>query len=163
MKGLLKDRPLPITHTTTQTEQCKRSAGYTLTELLVVLIILGLLTAVVAPQVFGYLTRAKTDAAQVQLTSLAAQLDLYFLDTGAYPGTDEGLMALIRRPADVEVWNGPYLPTTDKIRDPWGEIFQYRFPGENGVYDLYSYGADKEPGGEGENGDVTNWEILPDE
>ena len=132
-------------------------AGFTLIELLVVLVILGLLAAFVAPQVLNYLGKAKTDAASAQVQNIAGILDLYRLDVGHYPTEDEGLEALLERPADAERWNGPYVRRRDALTDPWGSIYEYRFPGEHGAFDIYSLGADQSEGGEGENQDVTSW------
>jgi general secretion pathway protein G len=132
-------------------------AGFTLIELLVVLVILGLLAAFAAPQVLKYLGRAKTDAARAQVQNIAAILDLYRLDVGSYPSQQDGLEALLDEPADAPRWNGPYVKRRDALTDPWGELYVYRFPGEHGAYDLYSLGADRGDGGEGEDQDVTSW------
>ncbi len=132
-------------------------AGFTLIELLVVLVILGLLAAFVAPQVLNYLSKAKTDAARAQVQNIAAILDLYKLDTGRYPDEEYGLEALLEPPPDTPGWNGPYVKKRDALLDPWGEMYEYRFPGEHGPYDLYTLGADRAEGGEGENQDITSW------
>jgi len=135
----------------------RREAGFTLIELLVVLVILGLLAAFVAPQVLNYLGKAKTDAANAQIQNIAGILDLYRLDVGRYPGEDEGLEALLEAPPDAQRWNGPYVRRRDAITDPWGSVYEYRFPGEHGAFDLFSLGADQNEGGEGENQDITSW------
>ncbi|HZA67619.1 MAG TPA: type II secretion system major pseudopilin GspG [Geminicoccaceae bacterium] len=136
----------------------RRQAGFTLIELLVVLVILGLLAAFVAPQVLNYLGKAKTDAASAQVQNIAGILDLYRLDVGRYPTEDEGLEALLERPPDAERWNGPYVRRRDALTDPWGNLYEYRFPGQDGrPFDLFSLGADQSEGGEGENQDVTSW------
>jgi general secretion pathway protein G len=135
----------------------RREAGFTLIELLVVLVILGLLAAFVAPQVLNYLGKAKTDAANAQIVNIAGILDLYRLDVGRYPTEDEGLEALLEAPADATRWNGPYVRRRDALTDPWGSLYEYRFPGEHGAFDLYSLGADQNEGGEGENQDITSW------
>ena len=135
----------------------RRERGFTLIELLVVLVILGLLSAFVAPQVLNYLGRAKTDAASAQIQNIASVLDLYRLDTGRYPAEEEGLEALVEAPPDSTVWNGPYVKRRDSLIDPWGEMYIYRFPGEHGDFDLFTLGADKAEGGEGEDRDVTSW------
>ena len=132
-------------------------AGFTLMELLVVLVILGLLAAFAAPQVLSYLGRAKTDAARAQVQNIAGVLDLYRLEVGSYPSQQDGLDALLEEPADAPRWNGPYVKRRDALTDPWGRIYVYRFPGEHGAYDLYSLGADGGEGGEGEDQDVTSW------
>ena len=134
-----------------------RAAGFTLIELLVVLVILGLLAAFVAPQVLKYLSKAKTDVARAQIVNIASILDLYRLEVGSYPDQQDGLNALLQQPADAPRWNGPYVKKADALVDPWGEMYQYRFPGEHGDYDLYTLGADQAAGGEGENQDVTSW------
>jgi general secretion pathway protein G len=135
-----------------QTEQ-----GYTLVELLVVLAILGLLVAIATPRLIQYLGGAKTDSAKIQVDRLGGVLDLYRLEVGAYPSQQQGLSALMERPADAEIWNGPYLKNKDALTDPWGHPYVYRFPGQHGDYDLYSLGADGAEGGDGEDGDVTSW------
>jgi general secretion pathway protein G len=126
-------------------------------ELLVVLAILGLLAAIAAPQVMRQLAGAKNGAAEIQIEKLGGILDLYRLESGSYPATAEGLSALIERPAAVSNWNGPYLKNREALTDPWGRPYQYRSPGENGEYDLWSLGADGKPGGEGEDRDVASW------
>ena len=124
-------------------------------EILVVLVILGLLGALVGPRVLGYLSSAKSDTARLQIDGLGQALNLYRLDTGAYPGSQSGLEALINAPADAKGWNGPYLDAASIPLDPWGNPYVYKSPGENGDFDLSSLGADGLPGGEGENSDVT--------
>jgi general secretion pathway protein G len=131
--------------------------GFTLVELLVVLAILGLIVALVTPQVLKYLGRAKTDTARIEIQSLANALDLYRLDLARYPTQQEGLQALIAQPPGAAQWNGPYLKHKKLPADPWGRSYNYRIPGEHGEYDLYSLGADNAVGGTGENQDVTNW------
>ncbi len=111
--------------------------GFTLVELLVVLVILGLIAAFAAPQVIKYLGGAKTDSAGIQIERLSGVLDLYRLEVGRYPGEDEGLNALVERPAGAERWNGPYLKKANALNDPWGRPYIYRFPGEHGAYDIY--------------------------
>lgn len=134
----------------------RTAAGFTLLELLVVLVILGLLAGLVAPQVFSYLGRARTDTARIQIENLGGLLDLYRLDVGRYPSEDEGLRALLDRPPGLQGWNGPYLTRADVLLDPWGRPYLYRQPGRQGPYDLYSLGADGVEGGTGENADVTS-------
>ena len=130
--------------------------GFTLLELLVVLAILGLLAAFVAPQVLKYLSRAKSDSAHIQIQNIAGTLDLFRLDVGRYPTNAEGLGALVERPAGLNSWNGPYMKDSKVPNDPWGHPYVYKIPGDHGEYDLYSLGADDQPGGSGENADVTN-------
>jgi general secretion pathway protein F len=134
-----------------------RSRGFTLIELLVVLVILGLLAGLVGPQVLRYLGSAKSDTAMLQIEELGAGLDLYHLEVGRYPTTEEGLKALVEQPAGVTAWNGPYLKKKRVPVDPWGNEYQYRSPGEHGMYDLYSLGGDNLEGGESENADVVSW------
>jgi general secretion pathway protein G len=134
-----------------------RQRGFTLVELLVVLAILGLLVALAAPRVIQYLSKAKTDTAEIQIEKLGGVLDLYRLEVGRYPTQEEGLEALVERPPQVDNWNGPYLKNRESLTDPWGEPYVYRHPGEHGDYDLYSLGADGKDGGDGEDRDVTSW------
>jgi general secretion pathway protein G len=135
----------------------RRSAGFTLLELLVVLVILGLLAAIAAPRVMSYLGGAKTDTARIQIESLSTTLDLFRLDVGRYPTEAEGLEALLRQPPGAEGWNGPYVRREEQITDPWGRRYVYRYPGRHLDFDLYTLGADGAEGGEGENREVTNW------
>ncbi len=137
----------------------RRDSGFTLVELLVVLAILGMLVALVTPQVLKYLGRAKVDTARIEIQTLGNALDLYRLDLQRYPTQEEGLSALVEPPpgADFDRWHGPYIKQRRLPLDPWGRPYLYRSPGEHGEYDLYSLGADNAPGGAGENQDVTNW------
>ena len=131
--------------------------GFTLIELLVVLVILGLLAGLVGPQILRYLGSAKSDTAQLQIAELGAALDLFHLEVGRYPNTDEGLAALVEEPTGVSNWNGPYLKKKTVPKDPWGNDYNYSSPGENSIYDLFSLGQDNMEGGEGENEDVVSW------
>lgn len=133
------------------------SKGFTLVELLVVLVILGLLAALVGPKLFPKLGKGKQAAAKAQIELLEQGLDQYRLDVGAYPTTQEGLNALMSNPGGAEKWDGPYLKK-GLPNDPWGKPYHYQSPGSHGEYDLFSYGRDGSPGGEGEDKDVTNWE-----
>ena len=132
-------------------------AGFTLVEILVVLGILTLLAFVVAPQVIGYLSRAKTDTARIEIDNISSALDFYRLDVGAYPSDDEGLAALVTAPGEASGWRGPYLKKVEAINDPWQRPYTYRSPGEHGEFDLFTLGADDAAGGEGENQDIANW------
>ncbi len=137
----------------------RRQHGFTLIELLVVLVILGLLMSVVGPRVMKYVGGAKSDTARMQIQELASSLDMYHLEVGRYPTQDQGLKALIEKPsAGAERWNGPYLRKSAVPKDPWGNDYQYRFPGQHGPFDLFSNGADGQPGGEGEDADIVSWE-----
>lgn len=132
-----------------------RSAGFTLIEILVVMAIIGLVAAIVAPQVFKSLGGAKADAARAQLEALATSIDLYRLEVGKLP---PDLDALIDRPAGEERWNGPYLRKQKVPLDPWDREYLYRAPGEHGDFDLLSLGADGVEGGDGDDADVTSWQ-----
>jgi general secretion pathway protein G len=138
-------------------QQALPNSGYTLLELLVVLGIIVTLTALVAPQVIRYLGVAKADSAKVQLLNLQSGLELYYLDTGAYPTNDQGLLALIVDPAGVPGWKGPYLKRKEGVNDPWGNQYIYKHPGEHGAFDLSTLGRDGAQGGTGEDADVTSW------
>ena len=135
----------------------KNQMGFTLVELLVVLIILGLVASIAGPNVMKYLGSSKTKTAKLQLKEIESSLELYFLDTGEYPSTAQNLDVLIKSEGAVAGWNGPYFKKAELPQDPWGNKYLYRSPGEHGVFDLYSLGADKQPGGEGDGQDVTNW------
>jgi len=134
-----------------------RHAGFTLVELLVVLAILGLLAGLVGPRVLNQLGGAKSKTANVQIKDFEQALELYKLDVGRFPSAEEGLDALVRKPASGVGWNGPYLKRNDIPNDPWGRPYQYALPGQHGEVDIYSFGADGAAGGDGENADVGNW------
>jgi len=136
----------------------KYSRGFTLIELLVVLVILGLLAGLVGPRVMKYLGSANTDTARVQLEQLGSALEMYRIDVGRYPSSSEGLRALVQAPSGGGRWNGPYLRKDVVPKDPWGNDYQYRYPGEHGDFDLYTHGADNAPGGDGENQDILSWQ-----
>ena len=131
-------------------------AGFTLLELLVVMVIIGLLAGYVGPKYFSQIGKSEVKATRAQIDGLGKALDHFRLDIGRYPSTEEGLAVLITRPADQPKWDGPYL-TKNIPLDPWGNPYIYKFPGEHGEYDLISYGKDGQPGGEGEAADITNW------
>jgi len=135
----------------------RHERGLTLIELLVVLLILSMIAAFAVPQVMKYVGGARGDAAAIQVERLGGILDLYRLDMGRYPSTDEGLQALIEAPSDSERWNGPYVKKANSLIDPWGRPYEYRSPGERGEYDLFTLGADGLDGGEGEDADVGSW------
>lgn len=125
-------------------------------ELLVVMVILGLLAGYVAPRYFSQVGKSETKAAQAQIVALEQALDQYRLDTGHYPGNEQGLVALNTRPENEPKWSGPYLRKEVPL-DPWGKPYYYRYPGEHNEFDLYSYGKDGQPGGSDADADVTNW------
>lgn len=136
----------------------QRQRGFTLIELLVVLVILGLLMSVVGPRVMKYVGGAKTDTARMQVQELAGALDMYHLEVGRYPSQEAGLLALVEQPAGATRWKGPYLRKSTIPKDPWGNEYIYRFPGQHGAFDLYSLGADGQVGGEGEDAEIGSWE-----
>ncbi|GAB3094089.1 type II secretion system major pseudopilin GspG [Lysobacter terrae] len=127
--------------------------GFTLLELLVVVVIIGVLVAYVAPRYFQQIGKSERTAALGQIDSLRKALDAYWLDTGHFPPTEQGLDALTVRPDGESKWNGPYLQS-QAPHDPWGNAYVYRVPGAAGDYDLFSYGKDGKTGGEGEDADL---------
>jgi general secretion pathway protein G len=131
--------------------------GLTFIEMMVVLAIIGLLLALVGPQFIGQVGKAEAQAARQQIALFETALDTFRLDVGRYPSTQEGLEALRNRPFGLERWDGPYLKK-DVPRDPWGNDYLYRSPGQHGAYDLVSYGADSASGGDGDARDINNWE-----
>lgn len=128
--------------------------GFSLIELLVVLVILGLLAGLVLPNVMGRLGGAKFKAARSKITLIQQSIDGFALDVGRLP---EGLEELVEQPSNAEFWSGPYIKQSD-LKDPWGNDWVYNRPGEKGAYDLITYGEDGQPGGEGTNGDISNWD-----
>ncbi len=137
----------------------RRDRGFTLVEILVVIIIIGLLAALVGPKLFGKVSMAKLKACKAQIELFGTALDAFRLDVGRYPTSEEGLKALREKPSATENWLGPYLPK-EIPADPWGKVYLYRSPGEHGDYDLISYGLDGAEGGEGENQDVVSWKDV---
>ena len=133
-----------------------RPAGFTLLELLVVMVIIGLLAGYVAPRYFSQVGKSEIKVAQAQIVAFEKALDTYRLDIGRYPSTEQGLNALMQRPQNEPKWNGPYLQKAIPL-DPWGKPYQYKSPGERGEFDIWSFGKDGQPGGTAENADVTNW------
>jgi general secretion pathway protein G len=131
--------------------------GFTLIEIIVVVAIVGLLLALVGPKVFSSLGKGKQAAAKAQIELLGQTLDAFRLDVGRYPTTQEGLSALITNPG-IPNWDGPYLKKSEIPGDPWKKPYIYQCPGTHSEYDLYSYGLDGTPGGEGENKDILSWE-----
>jgi general secretion pathway protein G len=131
--------------------------GFTLIELLIVVTIIALLAGLVAPQFFKQEEGARAKAVKGQIALLGTALDLFRLDIGRYPTTQEGLQALTQRPGGLERWDGPYLNEAVP-NDAWNKPFVYKSPGDHGAFDIISYGADGAPGGEGGNRDITSWE-----
>ncbi len=135
----------------------KPQGGFTLMELLVVLAILGLLMSLVGPRVLNQLGGAKTKTAGIQIRDLEQSLEMFKLDVGRFPSTEQGLEALVSKPAGVVGWNGPYLKGDEVPLDPWNREYHYKYPGEKGELDIYTYGQNGVPGGDGEDADVGNW------
>ncbi|MDO9449091.1 MAG: type II secretion system major pseudopilin GspG [Rugosibacter sp.] len=133
-----------------------RVSGFTLLELLVVMVIIGMLASFVGPKFFAQIGKSETKTARAQIDALDKALDQYRLDVGRYPTTEQGLAALNERPAGETKWSGPYLKKAIPM-DPWTHAYLYNHPGEHGEYDLFSYGKDGQPGGTGEAEDITNW------
>lgn len=132
------------------------SSGFTLLELLVVMVIIGLLAGFVAPRYFAQVGKSQVKVARAQLDALDKALDQFRLDVGRYPTTEEGLQALVAAPNGERGWAGPYLKK-GVPPDPWGRPYVYQEPGSHGDFDLLSYGKDGRPGGAGEDADLTNW------
>lgn len=130
--------------------------GFTLLELLVVMVIIGLLAGFVAPRLFAQIGKSEVKVARAQIDALQKALDAYRIDTGRYPTSSQGLAVLNTRPSDEPRWSGPYLAKAVP-KDPWGRDYVYRAPGEHGEYDLLSLGRDGRPGGEGDDGDLGSW------
>jgi general secretion pathway protein G len=130
------------------------SAGFTLIEMLVVLVIIGLIMGLVGPRVLNYLTDARVKAAKLQIEALSSSLDLYYLDNGRYPSSSEGLAALVRRPSSADSWNGPYLKGGVVPADPWKNDYIYRSPGDSAPFEIISLGSDGREGGSGSAADI---------
>jgi general secretion pathway protein G len=135
----------------------QRRSGFTLMELLIVLVIIGLLAALVGPTLYQRIGPARESTARAQIENFATALDSFFVDIGRYPSTQDGLKALRAKPESADKWNGPYLKK-EIPNDPWGNPYVYRAPGRNGGYEIVSYGADGREGGDGENADIQSWE-----
>ena len=132
-------------------------AGFTLLELLVVMVIIGLLAAYVGPKYFSQVGKSEVKTTRAQIVGFEKALDHYRLDTGHFPTTQQGLNALITKPQTEAKWDGPYLSKGVPL-DPWGNAYQYKRPGDHGEYDLYSFGRDGRVGGEGQDAAITNWQ-----
>lgn len=133
-----------------------RACGFTLLELLVVIVIIGLLAGYVGPKYFAQVGKSEIKVAKAQIDAFEKALDTYRLDIGRYPSTEQGLASLDVRPNNEPRWQGPYLKKAVPL-DPWGKPYQYRSPGEKGEIDVFSFGKDGQPGGEGEAADIGNW------
>ncbi len=153
-------------HTPTPTQQArathawqgarKQRAGFTLLELLVVMVIIGLLASYVGPKYFMQIGKSEIKATRAQIDGLEKALEQYRIDTGHFPSTEQGLGALFAKPNNEAKWSGPYLKKAPPA-DAWGQAYQYKSPGEHGDFDLYSFGKDGRSGGSAENADITNW------
>lgn len=144
------------TNMSTRASRRRSGAGFTLLELLVVMVIIGLLAGYVGPKYFSQIGKSETKVAKAQIDAIEKALDQYRLDTGRYPSSEQGLAVLNQKPTNEPHWSGPYLKK-EVPPDPWGRPYLYRSPGEHGDYDVYSYGKDGQPGGTAESADVTSW------
>jgi general secretion pathway protein G len=124
---------------------------------MVVLVILAMLTAIAAPRVTKYLSKAKVQTAHIQVDALSAAVDAFVVDVGRAPSDAEGLKALLTAPSDIKTWDGPYTKKGASLIDPWGRPYLYRNPGRHGDFDVYTFGADNREGGEGDALDIGNW------
>ena len=133
-----------------------RATGFTLLELLVVMVIVGLLAGLVAPRYFAQVGKSETKVARSQIQAIEKALEMYRLETGQLPSSEQGLNALVTRPQNEPGWSGPYLKKAAPP-DPWGRPYLFKSPGEHDDYDLYSLGRDGRPGGNGQDADITSW------
>ncbi|MCB1773537.1 MAG: type II secretion system major pseudopilin GspG [Gammaproteobacteria bacterium] len=132
-----------------------RRRGFTLIELIVVIALIAVLAAVVAPNLLGKASDANRKSAAVQIEKISNAVELFRLETGQYP---ESLDDLVTRPAGLDRWNGPYVKKQSRLQDPWGNPLVIEIPGQNGSFDIISYGGDGRPGGDGDAADITNWD-----
>jgi general secretion pathway protein G len=154
---MVSNRTLSVFHAGPAT---LRQSGFTLIEIMVVVVILGILAAIVAPNVISRIDDASINRAKQDIRGIESALKLYYMDNSRYPTTDQGLEALITRPNDPTLrnWRGPYL---DKLpRDPWNNTYLYLYPGRNSEFDVFTHGADGQPGGEGINAEIGNWSVY---
>ena len=137
----------------------RSNRGFSLLELLVVLLLLGAFAGIFAPKIFGQAEKAKQKAAKLEIDQIGQALDLYKLEIGRYPTTQEGLQALMTAPSGVSNWNGPYLKRNSVPKDPWSNEYKYVSPGDqNRPYDIVSFGSDGKEGGDGDGKDITSWQ-----
>ena len=141
----------------TRTTTSARLSGFTLLELMVVLMILALLASIVAPRVTHYLSRAKVETAKLQVNALGHAVDEFHLDTGEFPTNAEGLKALINAPPNSTSWDGPYVKKQESLIDPWGHAYLYRYPGQHGTFDVYTMGPDPKAGSTANAQEIGNW------
>ncbi len=139
-----------------QSSLARRNRGMTLIEILVVLVLIGIVLGIVGGNFIGKGEKAKADAAKIEIGQIAQTLDLYKLEVGRYPTTQEGLQALITAPAGAANWNGPYWKKQSVPKDPWGNEYKYMSPGSKGPYEIVSLGADGKEGGEGPDKDIAS-------
>ena len=135
-----------------------KRGGFTLLELLIVMIIIGLLAALIGPKMIGRVGESRQTVAKQQIEGFSSALEMYKLDTTKYPTQEQGLEALVIQPQGITYWKGSYLKKKFIPKDPWGNNYIYTYPGEHGDYDIVSYGADGNSGGDGEDKDVASWE-----
>lgn len=155
----MKARSIVIGNTSGYRFEGRSLRGFTLVELLLVLVIVGLLAALVGPTIYQRIKPAKQSAARAQIENFATALDGYYVDVGRYPTSTEGLAVLRAKPEATEKWNGPYLKK-EVPNDPWGAPYVYRAPGRSGGFEIVSYGADGREGGEDDNADIASWEVA---
>lgn len=144
-----------MSHPSHRLPRRNRRSGLTLIEMMVVLAIIALIAGLAVPRLMSTFGRAKTQAAEVQLTNLKGALQLYYIDVGRYPAESEGLDALLTAPAGAEGWRGPYVDDQKDMTDPWNRPYLYRYPGSSGPFDLMTYGRDGQAGGTGEDADIS--------
>jgi len=135
----------------------RRATGFTLLELMIVLVILALIGSIAAPRVTKYLSKAKTDAARLQVDALSAAVDAFLIDVGRLPTNEEGLQVLLENSGPVVRWDGPYVQKQSSLVDPWGHSYKYRKPGKIREFEVYTLGSDEKEGGEKDAQDIGNW------